>query len=326
MPDVACLGLLVADTVGRPIDALPTRGTLELIERIELHTGGNAANTGVALAKLGMSTAVLGKVGRDGFGDFMVGSLAGHGVDVRGVARDDAAPTAATLVMVHSDAERTFLHVAGANATLTEDDVAWDVTDGARLFYVAGLQLLSALEGDGVAAVLAQARRRGMTTVLDTVMNPRSRGWDGLAPALPHLDWAIPSFEEARALTGEAKALRQARKLQAAGARNVAVKMGANGCLVVPEGAEPFHVAPFRVEAVDALGAGDAWAAGFLTGLLHDWPLERTARFANAVGACCVQALGATTGVRSLVETVTLMETLPLDTRFAAPPADLENA
>ena len=83
--------------------------------------------------------------------------------------------------------------------------------------------------------------------------------------------------------------------------------MGANGCLIVPADAEPFHVAPLSVNAVDSLGAGDAWAAGFLTGLLHDWSLSKTAQFANAVGACCVQELGATTGILSLSETLALL-------------------
>jgi sugar/nucleoside kinase (ribokinase family) len=307
MPDIACLGLLVADTVGKTIDALPARGTLELIERIELHTGGNGANTGAALAKLGASVALLGKVGVDGFGEFMTGSLAGRGVDVRGVVRDPNTPTAATIVSVHSDAERSFLHVIGANAVMTAADVNWDHVADAKIFHIAGLQLMPSLEGEGVAEVLAEAQRRGMVTTLDTVMNPSSSGWAGIAPALPHLDWALPSFEEAKALTGEGDALNQARFFQAAGAKNVAVKMGADGCLVVPADAEPFQIAPFPVEAIDALGAGDSWAAGFLMGLLQEWPLAKTARFANAVGACCVQALGATTGIRSLSETLALL-------------------
>jgi sugar/nucleoside kinase (ribokinase family) len=308
MADVICLGLLVADTVGRPIDALPPRGTLALVDRIELHTGGCAANTAVALAKLGVSTAAVGKVGSDGFGDYLTQALAGQGVDTRGIVRDAAASTAATMVVVHSDAERSFLHVAGANATFRTEDMPWEVAEGARVLHVAGLQLLSSLEGEGVAHVLTAARERGLVTTLDTVMNPHSRGWDGIAPALPHLDWAVPSFEEAAQLTGETKALRQAERFRDAGAKNVAIKMGAHGCLVLPEGGKGFHVPPIPVEAVDALGAGDAWVAGFLTGLLNNWPIERTARFANAVGACCVQALGATTGVRSLAETLAMIE------------------
>ncbi len=308
MPDIACLGLLVADTVGATIDALPARGTLALIDRIELHTGGCAANTGGSLAKIGVSTAVLGKVGSDGYGDFMIRALGEIGVDTRGIRRDSSVATASTIVTVHSDAERSFLHVIGANAKLTAADVDWDIVgDGAKIFHIGGLQLLSALEGDDAREVLRTAKEKGLLTTLDTVMNPRSRGWAGIAPCLPHLDWALPSIEEAQALTGEVKALKQARMFQAAGARNVAVKMGANGCLVVPHDGEPFHVAPLVVEAVDSLGAGDAWVGGFLTGLLHAWPLLKTAQFANAVGACCVQSYGATAGVRSLADTLALI-------------------
>lgn len=308
MPDIACLGLLVADTVGRPIDALPPRGTLGLIERIELHVGGCAANTALSLAKIGISTALLGKVGRDGFGDYLTDALSRGGVDVTGVARDvDGVPTAATIVAVHSDAERTFLHVPGANATLTPADIDWEAVEGASIFHIAGLQLMAALEGEAVASVLAEAKRLGLRTTLDTVMNPRSRGWEGLAPALPYLDWALPSFEEARGLTGEDTAAGQAHRLREAGAKNVAIKLGAEGCFVQPETGDSFSVAPFSVQAIDALGAGDAWVAGFLTGLLHHWPLLKTARFANAVGACAVQALGATTGIRPLENTLEML-------------------
>ena len=308
MPDIACLGLFVADIVGRPIDALPKRGTLELIERIELHTGGNGASTAVALGKLGMSVVALGKVGNDTLGDFMIGAVGKHGVDTRGIVRDAVFPTAATIVSVHSDAERSFLHVAGANATYVPDEVIWEAAEGAKIFYVAGLQLMVAMEGENIASVLREAKRRGMTTVLDTVMNPRSVWWPGLAPALPFLDWAIPSLEEAALLTGERDPAAQAASLKAAGAKNVAIKDGAEGCHLFPERGASFRVPSFPVTPVDALGAGDCWAAGFLTGLLHDWPLEKTARFANAVGACSVTALGATTGVRPLTETLEMLK------------------
>ncbi len=295
----------MADTVGATIDALPDRGTLALIDRIELHTGGCAANTGASLAKLGVSVGILGKVGTDSFGDFIIGALAQTGAEVSGIVRDASAATAATMVTVHGDAERSFLHVIGANARITSSDVLWEFTRGARIFHIAGLQLMPALEGDGVARVLADAKQRGMITTLDTVMNPRSLGWAGIAPALPYLDWAIPSYDEAYLLTGEREVEQQVARFKDGGARNVAVKQGAAGCFVAPHDAAPFHVPVLaNVRAVDSLGAGDAWSAGFLTGLLHDWPLSETARFANAVGACCVEAYGATTGVCSLADTL----------------------
>src|SRR5262249_34911179 len=87
------------------------------------------------------------------------------------------------------------------------------------------------------------------------------------------------------------------------GARTVVLKMGENGCFVRSAHGE-FTVPSFAVDAVDALGAGDCFAAGFLAGLVHGWDLQRTARFACAVGGMCVTALGATTGIAGLEETL----------------------
>ena len=307
IPSVACIGLLVADTVGAAIDTLPKRGTLELIDRIALHTGGCGANTTTGLAKLGVPVNLIGKVGRDGFGDFMVGALSQRGVGTAGVARDATEPTSATIVTVHSDAERSFLHVLGANATFTAKDVDWSAIEGAKILHIAGLQLLPAFEGDDVASVLAEAKRRGITTTLDTVMNPRSRWWDGLVAALPYLDWALPSLVEAERLTGTRDPMEQTRILKEAGAKNVVVKLDAEGCYVAPAEGTPFIAPPLTVTAVDSLGAGDAWVAGFLTGLVEGWSLDKIARFANAVGACCVTAYGSTDGIRSREETLALL-------------------
>src|SRR5436190_5295315 len=116
MPEVVCLGILVADVVGKPVDNWPERGKLNLVDRMELHTGGCATNTGIALAKIGIDTAVIGKVGDDGFGDFMVSQLQKYGIQAEGVVRDKETATSATMVMVHSDGERSFIHYIGANA------------------------------------------------------------------------------------------------------------------------------------------------------------------------------------------------------------------
>ncbi len=296
--EIACLGVVVADVVGKPIDALPERGTLQLIDRIELHIGGNASNTAAALGKLGVGARLVGKVGDDNFGRFLVGALQAAGVDCAPVAiAKDGTPTPVSLVTAHSDAERSFLHAPGTNATLSPDDIAWEKLSGVKFFHVAGPQLLVALEGEPLAQVLKEAKRRGMTTVLDTVMNPRSQGWDALTLSFPYLDWFVPSFEEIRALCGEDTLEGQLRACRDAGAKNVAIKCGSDGCFVAPLGGEPFTVPALPVTVVDTLGAGDSWCAGFLTGLLRGWELEKTARFANAVGASCVQALGAVTGI-----------------------------
>jgi len=298
---IVCVGVIVADVVAKPIDVLPKRGTLDLIDRVELHIGGNAANSAGAVAKLGLPVQLVGKVGHDNFGDFLTGALARLGVDTRAVARDPEAPTSTSIVAVHSDAERSFLHAAGANTTFTHADIDWDALAGARYFHVAGLQLMTGLEGESVGLALAEAKRRGFFTMLDTVMNPRSQGWAGLAPALPHLDWFVPSVDELRQLCGPGtipELIAACRVVNPA--LNMAVKVGADGCWIAEVGKEPVRVPAQPVTVVDTLGAGDSWCAGFLVGLSQGMLPRAAAALANKVGAACVQALGATTGIPRL--------------------------
>lgn len=299
---IVCLGILVADVVAKPIDALPQRGTLELLERVELHIGGNAANSAASVAKLGLPVKLVGKVGDDNFGAFLIEALAKVGVDTGPVMRDPEAPTATSLVLVHADGERSFLHAPGASTTMEATDVRWELLNGARFFHVAGLQLLPKLEGESVGVVLAEAKKRGMVTMLDTVMNPRSPGWSGLAPALPHLDWFVPSVDEIRQLCGKTSIAEQIAACRAVNpVLNLVIKVGGEGCWVAEAGKAPVLVPALpNITVVDTLGAGDAWCAGFLAGLSREMSPLDAAALANKVGAACVQAMGATPGVPRL--------------------------
>ncbi|NLN75285.1 MAG: sugar kinase [Armatimonadetes bacterium] len=297
MTEVTCLGILVADVVGKPVDVLPDRGKLMLVDRMELHGGGCANSTGIGLSRLGIKTAVIGKVGRDGFGDFMVDNLTRNGVDCAGVVRDDSAATSATMVLVHGDGERSFIHYIGANGTLTEQDVNFDVVKSSKALHIAGSFLLPGFDGEPTARVLKKAREMGVITSLDTAWDSRGNWMKLLEPCLQYLDYAVPSIEEARMVTGKHEPADVAAVLMDKGVGTVALKMGDQGCYIRSKDLE-LSIPIYKVDVVDALGAGDAFAAGFLTGIVNGWDLERTGKFANATGAFCVTALGATTGIK----------------------------
>jgi sugar/nucleoside kinase (ribokinase family) len=133
-----------------------------------------------------------------------------------------------------------------------------------------------------------------------------------LAPCLPYIDYFVPSLPEGQALTGLNDPVDIARALLAYGVKTVGLKMGMDGCLVMSGDEQVNHLPAFQIDVVDATGAGDAFAAGFIAGVWHGWPMEQTARFANAVGALCVTGLGATGGVRTLSDTLLFMENAPL--------------
>jgi len=307
MVDVICAGILVADVIGWPIDRFPDYGRLVLVDNMELHTGGCAVNTAVALRKLGVEVAVVGKVGRDGFGDFVVETLTAAGLDATGIRRSDSLCTSATMVMVSKTGERSFLHYIGANADLRLDDFDLSRFESARILHIGGALVLPGLDGEPMAELLQQARGRGLKTSLDTVWDAGGRWLSVLRPCLPFADFFLPSIEEARQLTGQERPEAIADALLALGVGSVALKMGAEGCYVT-DGHEAYRLPALPVEPVDTTGAGDCFVAGFLAATLRDWPLEKTARFANAAGAACVTAVGASSGVASFDDTVALME------------------
>jgi sugar/nucleoside kinase (ribokinase family) len=302
--DVVCLGILVADAIARPVDDLPPRGALELVDEVSLHGGGCALNTASALIRLGLEAAAIGKVGADPFGDFILQLLDERGVDRRGVLQDPGVSTSATVVLVDSSGERTFLHLPGANGHLRREELDEDVLFSGRALHIAGALVMPELDGSPIAAVLEEAKARGLTTSLDTVWDATGR-WDRLLPSLPHVDLFVPSLAEGSAISGQPEPESVAFWLRERGVGTVALKLGADGSFVSSGEFEGFVASP-AVEAIDGTGSGDAFAAGLLYGKLAGWPLERSAALANAAGALAATAVGAVEGVRGLRETLNL--------------------
>lgn len=309
---IICLGIMVADVVGRPLRVIPDPGRLVLVDEMSLHTGGCAVNSATALARLGMRVEVIGKVGSDAFGDFILSALKERGIGTIGVKRDPRVGTSATMVMVEPDGERRFVHYIGANAQLTLGDIDMSMVKGASILHVAGSLVLPGIDGQPTAELLQCARAAGVTTFMDTVWDDKGRWMELLHPCLPFIDYFVPSLPEAQAITGLDAPVDVAHALLDQGVSTVALKMGAYGCVVVNNVGDILSLPAFQVEVVDATGAGDAFAAGFIAGVYQDWPLEKTARFANSVGALCVTGLGATGGVSTLDQTLEFMESMPL--------------
>jgi sugar/nucleoside kinase (ribokinase family) len=302
--DVVCLGILVADVIARPVDRLPKSGTLGLVDEIALRGGGSALNTASTLVRLGAHAAVAGKVGADAFGEFLLGLIAERGVDGSGVLVDEAVATSATVVLVGRDGERTFLHLPGANGRLRAGELDHELLYSGRALHVAGALVLSDLDGEPTAQILAEAKRRGLQTSLDTVFDA-SGHWERVLPSLPFVDVFTPGLAEAQAISGETDPARAARRLRALGVKEVAVTMGPSGCYASGDGHEG-SIEAVPVDPVDGTGSGDAFAAGLVFGKLAGWSFERAARLANAAGGLATTAVGAFEGVRGLDETMAL--------------------
>lgn len=307
MSRVICLGILVADMIAKPVNTLPEKGKLTLVDTIEMHTGGCATNTAISLAKLGEDVGVIGLVGNDGMGDFVESALRKHHVDIRGMKRTDLASTSTSIVLSNADGERSFVHSLGANGIFSANHVSWDVIRDAEILFIAGSLLLPSFDGTPTAEVLKRAKKMGKYTILDTAWDDTGRWMKSIDPCLPYLDLFIPSIEEAAMISGVDDEKQMAEIFMEKGVENVVIKLGSKGCYIKNQQAE-YYIPSYSVEAIDTNGAGDSFVAGFITGLLNQWSIEKTGRFANAVGAHCVMEIGASSGIKDKKEILGFME------------------
>ena len=308
---VVCAGIVVADVFVPPLARLPGPGELVATEDFVVETGGCAANAAIALARLGVRPAVVAKVGDDLFGEFVRHELSAAGVDVTGVGRVAGLGTSKSVIVPVTGEDRRFIHTFGANAALCAADLAPAIAAAPDVVYVGGFLVLPALSQDELAVQLRQARQAGARVVFDVVAPlGRALSLDDVAGVLPEVDYFVPNDDEAAALTGESDPRRQAESLLELGAGTVIVTMGERG-LVAASREETVELPAPRVDVVEPSGAGDAFAAGLVYGLLQGWPLSRCLEFAGVIGASACTRLGCTAGLFTRAEADEYLEKCP---------------
>ncbi|MFJ1512406.1 carbohydrate kinase family protein [Cellulosimicrobium funkei] len=262
-------------------DVIPRFGQAEqLADSGDLVVGGSASIAAAGVARLGVPTRLVARVGADAFGTFTLDALRAAGVDVSAVEVSHDEPTGLSVVLSTPD-DRAILTVAGTIPTLTGSHAlavldGWDGPPG--VVHVASYFLQPRLAAD-LPAVLASARARGWSTSLDTNWDPAER-WAGLADLLPHVDVLLPNRNELRAVAGALGAgprdapstgdpdIALARAVAARGPR-VVVKDGARGGWSVGPAGAAVHAPGLDVDVVDTTGAGDSFDAGYLAALAH---------------------------------------------------------
>lgn len=266
------------------VDRFPAPGETVLGSALTRLSGGKGANQAHAAARVaadGVRAAFVGCVGDDEAADRLRGDLAAAGVDVSGVVGVPGASGTA-LIAVDADGENEIVVVPGANrawpAALV-DELAIDAGD------VVATQLEIPLPM--VAALLRRARAAGARTALNA-----SPVADGVANLLPDVDVLVVNEGEALALAGVDQLDTAVARLGAA-ERDVVVTLGAAGALVAPRGGDPVAVPAYRVDAIDTVGAGDAFAGALAAELAAGADLVAAVRMGSAAGALTATVRGA---------------------------------
>ena len=313
-PEVLCAGIVVADHVCTPIAHVPAAGELVMADSMLLTIGGCAANAAVDLVKMGVRTAIVGRVGGDMFGRIVADLLKQHGVDTSALKVSAQADTSQTLIINVAGEDRRFVHTFGANADFSAADIPRELLSHCRVLYLGGYLLMPNVAHDELAAVFAEARRAGVKTVLDVATPGKADYLPRLRGLLPHVDVFLPNKHEAELISGESDPLRQAEFFRRLGAGTVVITMGGEGAVLVQEGLR-LRSGVYAVPYVDGSGGGDAFDAGFIFGLLQGYAAEDCLRVASALGASCVCAIGTTPGVftRAECETFLQQQTLPIE-------------
>jgi len=296
MIDVGCAGILVADTFCGPMKRIPSEGELLLIDQMPSKAGGCAANVAIDLAKQGFVTETCGCVGADSSAEVLLGSLRAAGVGCEQIQGLESHPTSKTVILLVEGQDRRYIHLFGANAAFQVKQIRLDWIDRLKVFYLGGLFILPAIRHDEMADLLNYCRQRGIVTVVDVVVPLGYSGMDAILPLLPHIDYFLPNDDEAQRLTGFPDTDHQLEAFLRQGARTVVVTCGHKGSQAAC-GGKRWQADAYQVLSIDPSGAGDAFAAGVVSGVLRRWDMSRTLSYAAALGASATTAIGTTDGV-----------------------------
>ena len=297
---------------------------LEDVETFGKFLGGSAANVAVAGARLGNRTALISGVGSDPFGTYVRNELARLGVDNRYVTVHGEFPTPVTFCEIFppDDFPLYFYRKPSApDLQITADDIDVDAIQSAKLFWatVTGLSEEPSRSAHFAAWAARDERlreddvpSRAPLTVLD--LDYRPMFWDSPAAAteqvqkaLAHVTVAVGNREECEIAVGESNPHKAADALLDLGVELAIVKQGPRGVLGKTRRSS-VTVPPNAVDVVNGLGAGDAFGGSLIHGLLRNWPLEKTLRYANAAGAIVASRLECSTAMPTAAEVAALAE------------------
>ena len=303
--DVICIGMALVDSIIRGFDPDPVSASGYRAESGSLNVGGEAVNEAVAASKLGLRTGILCSVGNDAAGEMVLSELKRNGVEVRVMPRDAGTPV--TTMFVREDGTRQSITNLSHTYNYHPEKEPELFTD-AKALIIGSLFRAPFDDPDVIHNVLLSAKGAGQLVIADTKLpNSRFLTLDDIGDSLPLIDYITPNEDEGRHFTGRDDPEEIAEVFLSYGVRNVIIKLGSRGCFFRNRN-KTIRLEAFDIDAVDATGAGDNFAAGFCSEILRGAKVEDALKFANACGAICTTAVGAGTALRNREQVISFLE------------------
>jgi len=255
--------------------------------------GGSAANTTVGLARLCCKVGFIGKVAGDREGKLQLDCFSAEGVDTNGIIKAEQGKSGAVLGFVDKKGARALYINSGVNDTIKFEEIKPDYASQAKFLHLTSF----------VGEKSLQTQKQLLNTLPSDVkvsFDPGAvyarKGYSAIEPIIKKTYVLMPNSFELEQLTGESDYCKGADFMIGRGVKIVAVKLGSAGCYVT-DGRERLRIEPFKVKVVDTTGAGDAFCAGFLYGLIKNKSLSECGRLANFVASRCIMEMGARAGL-----------------------------
>ena len=285
MEKVLVLGSINIDFVSF-VSRYPQPGETLVSNDFGIFQGGKGANQAIALAKLDVSTLMLGKIGKDALSDFALSSLQENGVDTTGISKSRKSSTGSASIWVNAQGQNSIVIYPGANGEVDEDfiiqhekffdDASWLLTQ----FEVPLKSILSALK---------IAKKHGLKTVMDPAPVKKFSNnhlWE-------LVDYLLPNEIELKELTHTEDVLKGIHILKSRGVKEIIVKLGKQGAVYENEGKLlSFPALPVE-QVVDTTGAGDCFVAGFLHGMIQWGDIPRAIKIGNLTASYSIGKKGA---------------------------------
>jgi len=290
--DVIGFGALNVDMLFK-VDKLASAEEESFIEDYKEACGGSAANTMVGLARLGCKVGFIGKVANDREGKMQLDSFKAEGVDTSGIVEVTKGRSGSVMGFVDRKGARALYINSGVNDLVEPREIKWEYVSQTKLLH------LSSFVGEKsfrAQKKLLSALPEGVEISFDPGSLYAQKGFAVIEPIIRNSHVLMPNAIELEQLTGEENYRKGADFMIAMGVKIVAVKLGSKGCYVT-DGNEKLSVEPFKVKAIDTTGAGDAFDAGFLYGLIQNKSLYECGQLGNFVASRSVIAIGARAGL-----------------------------
>jgi sugar/nucleoside kinase (ribokinase family) len=294
--DYTSVGFYTFDCLGRPVNNIPPNADTYFIEELTMAVSGAAGAAAIVAAKNGMRVQAVGGVGYDDMGDWVLQKLGFFNIDTDLMQRCADAGTSSSIVTTRPDGQRPALHMKGATGAF---DITADMVPrilDTSILHIGGTGLMDKVDGETCFDLFAQAKQHGCTTTLDVFAATRD-DMQLVGGLLPNTDYFMPSIEEAQALSGLDGLSDMAEYFFSEGVNCCVITCGEDGVYYHHRDGTVFQSPAFDISVVCTCGCGDAFNAGFATGLSKGMSARDTVDFAQACSALNATGLGSQAGV-----------------------------